>query len=80
MKNKIRKFDRFVFVAKYFNLCEELFSINISHKGYKSKKGRKLIELARRELKYKETTYSGDIYFQLFRMYRNINNVASNNQ
>jgi hypothetical protein len=62
-----RKVKRLKFIAKYHKLCRKSFRQGESHKDYKTKEGRRLIALGRKELKYKDTTYSGDIYYKLFR-------------
>ena len=67
-----RRIDKKQFVIGNKNLCQKAFNIGTDHKSYKSIPGTKLIDLARKELKYKDSTYSGDIYFGLWRTYEEL--------
>jgi hypothetical protein len=62
----VRNVHRLEFVQKYTALCKEAFGDdphNVHHRGYKtSGPGKAIVALAREELNYKQTTYSGDIY------------------
>ena len=60
------------FVLNHKLLCKKAFNIGTSHPDYKSIHGLKLIDLAREELKYKDSTYSGDIYYGLWRTYEEL--------
>jgi hypothetical protein len=67
-----RKVKRLKFIAKYRKLCRKSFRQGEGHKDWKTKEGRRLINLARKELKYRDTTYAGDIYYKLFQDYAGI--------
>lgn len=67
-----RNIDRKQFIIGNKNLCREAFNIGTDHKSYKSISGSRLVEMARKELKYKDSTYSGDIYFGLWRTYEEL--------
>lgn len=62
----VRDKHRLEFVKKYQTLCKEAFGDdhhNVHHRDWKkSGPGKAIIALAREELNYKPTTYSGDIY------------------
>jgi hypothetical protein len=62
----VRNEHRLEFVNKYSTLCKEAFGDdynNVHHRDYKkSGPGKAIVALAREELNYKLTTYSGDIY------------------
>lgn len=60
----VRNEHRLDFVKKYATLCSEAFTKanNISLSDAKKPAGKAIVELARQELNYKKTTYSGDIY------------------
>ena len=67
-----RRIAKKQFVIGHKNLCKQAFDIGTNHKYYKSIPGRRLIELARKELKYKNSSYSGDIYFGLWKQYEEL--------
>jgi hypothetical protein len=69
---KLRKMDLFQFVVNNKTNCYRAFKLGINHKDYKTTEGRKLILLARKALKYSHTTWSGDIYWQLWKQYKSI--------
>ncbi len=69
---KKRRAKKREFVLKHKSLCKKAFNIGTSHSHYKSIHGLKLIELARKELKYKDSTYAGDIYFGLWRQFEEL--------
>lgn len=69
---KERKKKKKKFVVKHQKLCKEAFKHGTDHQSYKSEAGMKLIELARKELEYKPTTYSGDIYYGLWCEYEDM--------
>ena len=64
-----RRLAKLQFVALHKFLCKEAFDIGTDHKDYKSIPGSKLIELTRKELVYRDSTYSGDIYFGLLKLH-----------
>ncbi len=70
---KIRILEKKKFIEKHKRLCKQSFKFGGGHKDYKTKYGYQLIELARKELNYKDTTYSGDIYYGLFMTYKTKN-------
>lgn len=69
---KIRILEKKKFIKKHKLLCKIAFKYGGEHKDYKNMYGRELIELARKELNYKDTTYSGDIYYGLWMTYKNM--------
>jgi translation initiation factor 2 alpha subunit (eIF-2alpha) len=59
----VRNEQRLMFVKKYDTLCAMAYKdSNISCRDSKKPVGKSIVELARQELNYKKTTYSGDIY------------------
>jgi hypothetical protein len=66
---KERKENKERFVVKYKDLCAKAFKSGTDHKDYKSEAGRELVELARRLLVFKDSTYAGDIYVGLWFVY-----------
>jgi len=60
----IRKEQRLEFVKRYSALCALTYTENnhVWLRDAKTPQGKAVVELARQELKYKNTTYSGDIY------------------
>jgi len=60
------------FVVNNKTNCYRAFKQGINHKDYKSPDGRKLINLARKALRYSPTTWSGDIYWQIWKQYKSI--------
>lgn len=70
---KARKLAKVEFVKTNLKLCKEAFKNNPDpHKGYKTFNGRKLINLARKELDFSDGTYSGDIFNGLLSVYNEI--------
>lgn len=73
----VRKEHRLDFVKKYKALCHEAYGENHNNlhlKDYKNGPGKAIVILAREELKYKKTTYSGDIYRMIgISYYKSIN-------
>lgn len=69
---KLRNIDRFAFIVRNKTDCYRAFKKGVGHRDYKSAEGMKLIEKARKELKYSPRTYSGDIYVILWKMYKEI--------
>jgi hypothetical protein len=62
----------FDFVVRHKIDCYNAFKLSISHEGYKKPEGKKLIELARKEIGYSVKTWSGDIYSSLYNTYKSI--------
>lgn len=60
----VRHEQRLIFVKRYASLCAAAYpDCHISCKSAtRTPIGRAIVELARQELNYKKTTYSGDIY------------------
>ena len=69
---KLRRIDLFQFVVNHKTDCYRAFKLSVEHKGYKLPDGLRLIEMARKELRYSPRTYSGDIYMVLYRTYKGI--------
>jgi len=68
-----RKENKRKFIMQYKSECEKAFNHGTGHKSYKTTDGFHLVGLARKELKYEDTTYAGDIYYSLWMMYKEIN-------
>jgi hypothetical protein len=69
---RLRKMDRFQFVVNNKTNCYRAFKQGNNHTDYKTQEGRHLVTLARKELKYSAKTWSGDIYWQLWKQYKSI--------
>lgn len=69
---KLRNMERFDFVVRHKTDCYRAFKLGVGHRDYKSSEGLKLINMARKELNYSPRTYSGDIYVNLWKMYKEI--------
>ena len=67
-----RKRRVFDFVVKHKTDCYRAFKISVDHKGFNTKEGSLLIELARTEIGYSRKTWDGDIYHALHRVYKSI--------
>jgi hypothetical protein len=57
------------FVKKNLSLCHKAFKDGNSHGNWKSDDGRKLVKKARKLIGYKDSTYSGDIFYRIGREY-----------
>ena len=58
------------FVRCNYELCRRAFDVAQDHSGYKaSEYGRRLVQLARDKMLYSPTTYSGDIYYRIFKTF-----------
>lgn len=65
-----RILERLKFVKKNYFLCQQAFNIqDIGHKHWKEKKGRKLVEKARRKIGYSNSTANCDIFWSLKGIY-----------
>lgn len=71
-----RKVNKKNFIVKYQTLCDKMFANGATHSDYKTTDGLQLVGLARRELKYSDTTYGGDILYGLFREWQNLKSQA----
>ena len=69
--------DKVCFINKHRKLCDKAFWNGGDHKDYKTEAGRELIILARKELCYKDTTYAGDIFYILYKIYEGVVNGKS---
>ena len=67
-----RRINKHEFVLKHENICKVAFAEGTSHSHYKTIPGSLLVKMAREELKYKDPTYSGDIYFGLWKQYEEL--------
>jgi hypothetical protein len=67
-----RKEIVFDFVVKYKTDCYRAFKICTDHKGFNTKEGSLLIELARTKIGYSKKTWDGDIYHVLWKVYKSI--------
>lgn len=67
-----RKSKVFNFIVSHKTDCYRAFKICIGHKGFNTKEGSSLIELARKEVGYSVNTWDGDIYYALWRVYKSI--------
>jgi hypothetical protein len=69
---KNRKTDIIDFVVSHKTECYRAFKICASHKGFNTKEGSLLVDLARSEIGYSPKTWNGDIYFALWNVYKTI--------
>lgn len=67
-----RKAKKKEFVIKYQILCRKAFKHGTGHRDYKTTDGMNLVGTARKELEYNDSTYSGDIYYGLWREYEEL--------
>lgn len=70
MRNS-RILERLKFVKKNYRLCHKAFTIvDCSHKHWKEKHGRKLVDKARRKIGYSNSTANCDIFWSLKGIYQ----------
>lgn len=67
-----RKLKKQEFILKYQSLCEKAFSHGTGHTDYKTTDGLHLVGLARKELNFRDSTYTGDIYYGLWTTYQDL--------
>lgn len=66
----LRRQKRYEFIKLHKKLIKKASKHGTSHSCYDSPEGRKLVRKARRQLKYANSTYSGDIYALLMRDFK----------
>jgi hypothetical protein len=59
----------YLFVVNNKTNCYRAFKTGIKHKDYKTDEGKKLVELARKDIGYSSKTWGGDIYHTLWEVY-----------
>jgi len=67
-----RKTKIFDFVVNHKTDCYQALKICNTHKGFNTKEGSRLVELARKEIGYSINTWDGDIYNVLWNVYKSI--------
>lgn len=69
---QLRIIKKIKFFKEYSKLCKEAFKerhANYMRKLWKTKSGRKLVDKARKELKYSKNTANADIFILLMNTY-----------
>lgn len=55
------------FFTRHERLCKQAFKgKNLTHSDFRTPKGQEMIQLARKELVYSDSTGSGDIFYTLY--------------
>jgi hypothetical protein len=74
-QRKARELIKIEIVKANYTVFQNAYEIDSSHKGYRNKYGAKVVELFRKKIGYKSTTYDGDIYYHAISIYKELNNA-----